>query len=285
MQATNIVDINVQNFQQVILEGSKQQIVVIEFWAEGHEPCVEVSASLNKLALEYQQHFTLARIDCAVEQQIAMQFGVQALPTVAVFKDGQGVDGLVGPQPEAALREMIEKFLPKEHETLLADARMLLGTGQFNEALPLLAKAHELAPEIAEIKLALADASIQAGRLELAADLLNSIGLADQNGDYHNLCSALEIRQQAADSPEIRTLIEQVQQQPDNHELKLQLAAQLNEVGRAEEALSMLFDVLKNDLNALDGALKKGFMDLLAAQPAGDATAASYRRKLYSLLY
>ncbi|MBD1390617.1 co-chaperone YbbN [Neiella sp. HB171785] len=285
MQAANIVDINVQNFQQVILEGSQQQPVVIEFWAEGHEPCVEVAASLHKIALEYADHFTLARINCAVEQQIAMQFGVQALPTVAVFKDGQGVDGLVGPQPEAALREMIEKFLPKEHETLLGQARQLLGMGQFNEALPLLARAHELAPEIAEIKLALADASIQAGRLDLASDLLNSIGLADQNSDYQALCSALEIKQQAADSPEIRTLFEQVEQQPDNHELKLQLAAQLNEVGRAEEGLELLFNVLKKDLNALDGALKKGFMDLLAAQPAGDASAASYRRKLYSLLY
>lgn len=285
MQATNIIDITAENFQQVILEGSKQQPVVVEFWAQGHEPSEQTSTILQQLATEFAGQLILARVNCATEQQLAMQFGIQALPTIAVFKDGQGVDGLAGPQTEASLRELLEKFLPKEHELLLAQSRELLDQGDFNTALPLLSKAHELAPDLAIIRLTLTDACIQAGRLDLAEELLKSIGLADQDSYYSNLCSALEIKQQAADSPEIRTLQAQVEAAPDNHEIKLQLAAQLNEVGRAEEALALLFNVLKTDMNALDGALKKGFMDLLATQPAGDALASSYRRKLYSLLY
>ena len=285
MQANNIVDINLQNVQQVILEGSHQKPVVVEFWAEGHEPSSKASAILHKLALEFADQLILARINCVTEQQIAMQFGVQALPTVAVFKDGQGVDGLVGPQTELSFRQLLEKFLPKEHELLLSKAQQLLEQGDFNNALPLLNRAYELAPELAAIRLALTDACIQAGRLDLAEELLKSIGLADQDSYYNALGSALEIKRQAAGSPEIRTLQTQVDTEPDNHEAKLQLAAQLNEVGRADEALELLFSVLKKDMNALDGALKKGFMDILATQPKGDAITASYRRKLYSLLY
>lgn len=284
MHPNNIVDINLQNFQQVILEGSHQQPVVVEFWAQGHEPSEQTSAILQQLAGEYSEQFVLARIDCAQEQQLAMQFGVQALPTIAVFKEGQGVDGLAGPQTDATLRELVEKFLPKEHELLLNQAKELLEQDDANAALPLLVRAFELAPEQAIIKLTLVDASIQAGRLETAEELLKSVGLADQDSYYHTLCSALEIKQQAADSPEIRTLQTQVEAEPENHELKLQLAAQLNEVGRAEEALELLFDVLKKDMNALDGALKKGFMDIMATQPAGELVS-GYRRKLYSLLY
>lgn len=285
MQANNIVEINLQNFQQVILEGSQQKPVIVEFWAQGHEPSEQTSVILQQLATEFGEQLVLARIDCAKEQQLAMQFGVQTLPTIAVFKDGQGVDGLAGPQTEVSLRELLEKFLPKEYELLLAQSKQLLEQGEANSALPLLTRAHELAPDLAIIRLTLTDACIQGGRLDLAEDLLKSIGLADQDSYYHNLCSALEIKQQAADSPEIRTLLQQVEAEPDNHEIKLQLAAQLNEVGRAEEALELLFQVLKLDLNALDGALKKGFMDILATQPAGDAMVSSYRRKLYSLLY
>ncbi|MCM2681274.1 thioredoxin family protein [Echinimonas agarilytica] len=285
MQATNIIDINVQNFQQVILEGSREKPVIVEFWAEGHEPCIQTATSLQKLASEFGEYIILARIDCATEQQIAMQFGVQSLPTVAVFKDGQGVDGLVGPQTEDALRELVQKFVPKEHELLLKHAQDLLTEGDFNGALPLLSRAHELAPELAIIRLTLTDACIQAGRLDLAEDLLKSIRLEDQDSYYQQLVSALELKQQAADSPEIRTLQQQVLQHPDNLDLKQQLAVQLSDVGRAEEAMKLLFDVLKKDLNALDGAVKKSFMDILATQPDGDALATSYRRKLYSLLY
>lgn len=284
MQANNIVEVNIQNFQQVILEGSQEKPVIVEFWASGHEPSEQTSALLQQLISHYGEQLTLARIDCAKEQQIAMQFGVQALPTIAVFKEGQGVDGLVGPQTEETLKELLEKFLPKEHEQLFTQGKELLEQGDVNAALPLLMKSHDLAPDSAEIRLTLSDAAIQAGRLELGEELLNSIGLADQNSYYQNLCSALEIKQQAADSPELRVLQEQVNAEPENHNAKLKLAAQLQEVGKAEEALALLFDVLKRELNALDGELKKGFLDLLAMQPDGDPLARSYRGKLYGLM-
>jgi putative thioredoxin len=80
-------------------------------------------------------------------------------------------------------------------------------------------------------------------------------------------------------------LQQQVQQQPENVELAVQLALQLHQVGRNEEALELLMGHLKKDLAAANGSARKTLMDILAALGTGDALAAKYRRQLYSLLY
>lgn len=95
----------------------------------------------------------------------------------------------------------------------------------------------------------------------------------------------IELLKQAADTPEIQQLQQQIDADPDNAELATQLALQYHQVGRNEEALELLFSHLKKDLAAANGQARKILQDILAALGTGDALAAKYRRQLYSLLY
>ncbi|PLN14586.1 co-chaperone YbbN, partial [Klebsiella pneumoniae] len=95
----------------------------------------------------------------------------------------------------------------------------------------------------------------------------------------------IELLKQAADTPQIQQLQQQVEQNPEDAQLASQLALQLHQVGRNEEALALLFSHLQKDLGAGDGQARKMLQEILAALGTGDALAAKYRRQLYSLLY
>lgn len=282
---TNIFDITPENFQDVILHGSQEKLVAVYFWAAGIPDGETLTPVLEQIAAEYPQHLTLAKIDCETQQQIAMQFGVQAIPTLALFKHGQPVDGFAGPQPEAMVREVLQKHLPKPQQLLLDGAKQDAAEGDHASALSKLTQALELQPHMAEAEYLAVQCNLELGRLAEAEALLDAIKLEDKNATYQGLRSQLELKQQAADTPEIRALQERVENQPDDLEAVQQLGVQLQAAGRTEDALELLFSKLAKDINALDGAIKKSFMDILAAQPDGDKLVSHYRRKLFTLMY
>ena len=107
MAADNIVDVTIQNFQQVLLEGSKEKLVIIDFWADWCEPCKQLMPTLERIASQYPEQVTLAKINCDDQQELAMQFGVRSLPTHAFFKDGQPVDSFAGVKSETEIMTML----------------------------------------------------------------------------------------------------------------------------------------------------------------------------------
>lgn len=279
-----IIDINETNMHQM-LEQSMTVPVMFYFWSERSQHCLQLEPILNKLATEYAGQFILAKVDCDTEQAIAQQFGLRSIPAVYLFKDGQPVDGFQGPQPEETIRELLAKVLPDETELKLAEATRLMQEGEAIDALPLLKDAWQLSGQRSDIAMMLAEAQIQLNRSDDAETVLATIPLQDKDSRYQSLIAQIALLKQAADTPEIQQLQQQLQQEPENAELAVKLSLQLHQVGRNEEALELLLSHLKKDLGTANGTARKTLMDILAALGTGDALAAKYRRQLYSLLY
>ena len=279
-----IIDINESNLQQT-LEQSMQLPVLFYFWSDRSQHCKELTPVLERLAQEYAGQFILASLDCDKEQQVAAQFGLRSIPTVYLFQNGQPVDGFQGPQPEEAIRALLQKVLPREEELKAQQAMQLLDEGKPLDALPLLKEAWQLSNQNSEIGFLLAEVLITLNRSEEAETVLAVVPLQDQDTRYQSLVSQIELLKQAADTPEIQQLQEQLASEPANAELAAKLALQLHQVGRNEEALDLLFSFLKSDLSAGEGQVRKMFQEILAALGTGDALATRYRRQLYSLLY
>ena len=277
------VAMNIENFQKIIMEDSKNKLVLAVFWAEQVPESVELRDKLVASLISHDDNILVATVDCQTEQQIAQQFGIQGLPTAVLVKDGQPIDGLSGPQTDESIRDFLDKNLPKQEELLLLQARDLMAQGEVNQAFSVITTAHQLNNERADIKLILADLSIQIGKMVEAQALLDSILMVDQNSDYHAIIAKLELAQQAADSPEIQALESQLQQTPENIALQQKLAAQYSQVNRHEEALVILFSLVNKD--GSDTESKQMLLDVLKALPDGDPLATTYRRKLYTLMY
>ena len=259
--------------------------VLFYFWSERSQHCQQLTPLLDRLAQEYAGQFILARLDCDAEPAVAQQFGLRSLPTVYLFQNGQPVDGFQGPQPEEAVRALLEKVLPKEEELKAQQAMQLMEEGKLIDALPLLKEAWALSNQGSDIGFLLAEVLIGLNRSEEAEAVLKVVPLQDQDTRYQGLIAQIDLLKQAADTPEIQQLQQQLEADPDNAGLATQLALQFHQVGRNEEALELLFSHLKQDLGAADGQARKILQEILAALGTGDALAAKYRRQLYSLLY
>jgi putative thioredoxin len=117
-----VIEATDENFMEAVLEESKRRPVVVDLWASWCGPCKTLGPILEKVAAARGGAFLLAKLDVDANPYTAQQFGVQSIPTVVAFRDGQPVDGFVGAMPEPAVNEFVDKILPSEADEVAAEA-------------------------------------------------------------------------------------------------------------------------------------------------------------------
>ncbi|WP_429035586.1 tetratricopeptide repeat protein [Aeromonas media] len=281
-----IIDINPQNFHAELIDASMKKPVVIYFHAPQMPECQGMTPLVETLVGPANPAVTLAKVDMNDPQlqPLASQLGLRALPALVLFHQGRPDEQAIleGPQDEATLRQYFAAFAPKEEELLLEKAQQALADGQADVAYAHLTQAHRLAPERHDISLWLVQAALDLALLDEAQTLLAAVPMVAQDDHYQTLSSRLALALQASDSPELRALEQRHAETPDDGSLTQELAVLYSQVGRQEEALALLFNILKRDMAF--GDAKKIYLDILTTMGAHPA-AQSYRRKLYSLLY
>lgn len=282
-----VVDINLENARQYLIDESFQRPVVVDFWADWCAPCKSLMPVLEKLATEYAGAFLLAKVnaDDPQTQMISAQFGVRSLPTVMIMKDGQPVDGFTGALPEVQVREFLAKYLPQPWEAPLQEARALMESEKFSEALPLLRQAYEASGQLASINLLMAECHLGLNRVDNAEAILGSIKLADQDAIFEQLQARIALIKQAAKTPELAALEAAFAQSPDDLQVRYDLALQYHQEAQHRPALEHLFQVIRSDRNFAEGEARKTFNAILSALGKGDPLAIEFQRKLFTLLY
>ena len=279
-----IVDINEQNLTE-ILQQSLEKPLVINFYAPTHKESADLLALLEQVAEQYQGQFVLGKVNCEKEQMIAAQFRIQALPTTYLFKEAQALDAFPGALDKASLIQRLSIILPKEEDLKFQQALDFLQVENYEAALPLLKDAWELSDKKnSDVALLYAETYIAMKKTEPAQEILKQIPLQDRDSRWHGLQAQIELQIQAADTPEIQQLQADYAKNP-TAEIAIKLAVQLHQAGRNEEALTLLFGILKTDLGTQNGEVKQQFLSILSAMGNADPLTNKFRRLLYSLLY
>ena len=279
-----IVDINEQNLTE-ILQQSLEKPLVINFYAPTHKESADFLALLEQVAEQYQGQFILGKVNCEKEQMIAAQFRIQALPTTYLFKEAQALDAFPGALDKASLIQRLSIILPKEEDLKFQQALDFLQVENYEAALPLLKDAWELSDKKnSDVALLYAETYIAMKKTEPAQEILKQIPLQDRDSRWHGLQAQIELQIQAADTPEIQQLQADYAKNP-TAEIAIKLAVQLHQAGRNEEALTLLFGILKTDLGTQNGEVKQQFLSILSAMGNADPLTNKFRRLLYSLLY
>lgn len=280
-----VFDVTAANFAEQVLLRSDQVPVLVDFWADWCGPCRMLAPVLNNLAEAYQGKLLVAKVNSDREQALATQYQIKSLPTVKLFLKGNVVDEFMGVKPESAIRELLEKHIPRESDTLRENAKIAEDKGNKEQALELLRKAHQEDPENYRVDIDLADLLVRLGQINEAEQILRSLPAKFIDDEtVKRLQAQCQLSTGLADAPPIEILRSQVQADPDNLALREQLAAGCVLAGKYEEGMDEYLEIMKRDRRYNNEAGHRGLIatfDLLGE----DERLVPYRRKLFNLLH
>ncbi len=282
----HIINVDETNFQDVVVEGSMQRPVLVDFWAEWCGPCKMLMPVLAKLVDEFQGKFILAKVDTEAQQALAAENGIRSLPTVRLYSQGQVIEEFMGVQPESTIREMIDKHLPRQSDDDIAKAFTLVEQGNLSAALEIAALAHASDPTNLRVTLAYAEWSIADGDLDKAVELLDQLPVADSlKTEVSHVRAHLHFAQISADAPSRTECQQQLQLQPQNSALRYQLAALHVVEQDYDEAVEELLSLMRSDRKFQDDAARKALLRVFELLGDDEPRVKQYRSKMAALLY
>ncbi len=285
-----VKDVTTQSFVKDVIEELKRQPVLVDFWAEWCGPCKQLTPVLEKAVKGAKGKVKLARMDIDKHPAIPGQMGIQSIPAVIAFVNGQPADGFLGALPEGQVADFIARItkdkLGGEAQDLLKLAEDALAGGNTEEAIALYDEVLAEEPGSVPALAGLARAQVETGALDQAKETLARVPEAKRNDAAVAAArSALEVAEQAQSVGPVGELEQKVAANPLDHQARFDLAVALNAAGKRQEAADHLLEVVKRDRKwNEDGARKQLVQFFEAWGPTDDATV-NGRRKLSSILF
>jgi putative thioredoxin len=114
------MNVTTENFERDVIQRSRELPVVVDFWAAWCGPCRALGPAIESEVAKREGTIELAKVDVDAEQALAAEYGIQSIPTVAVFRDGKPVSGFVGAHPAAAIGKFLDEMIEKPAESVEA---------------------------------------------------------------------------------------------------------------------------------------------------------------------
>lgn len=281
----NIIDIDAQTFAEEVIEASKTQLVMVDFWADWCGPCKSLGPILENLVGQYNGGLKLTKVNTDQHQELAGHFGIRSLPTVFFFKDGQPVDQFMGVVPESEIKAIIDKHGAAPQESPMEQAEALYEAGQADEAIPLLNQFIVDNPLNDEAKLKLIGWLVDLDRNDDAKALLETVS---EDGQKSPEYKAINARMAFADDPaanvDLAALQEQVDKNPDDLESRFQLANAFIAQQQLENGLDQMLHIIRQDKAFRDGEPQQTMIKVFEICGGSGGIVSTYRRQLFSLL-
>jgi putative thioredoxin len=279
-----------QTFVKDVIEESKRQPVLIDFWAPWCGPCKQLTPVLEKVVRAAKGKVKLVKMNIDEHPQIPGQMGIQSIPAVIAFVNGQPADGFMGALPESQVVAFLERLtkgsIGGEAKDLLklADAALAGGdpAGAATLYAQLLAEDNANVPALA----GLARCYVETGALDQARQTLAMIPDSKRNESAVAAAqAALQLAEQAKTLGPLTELEQKVAANPLDHQARFDLALALNGKGRRLDALEQLVAIIKRDRQWNDDGARKQLVQFFDAWGPTDEATIEGRKRLSSILF
>ena len=251
------------NFQTLVLENSAKGPVLVHFWSPRAGPCMLLMPRLVKLTSEYGGKFLLVMVNTDEQGRLSKELGVTSVPTVKFFRNGKLVHTIHGADPDAEFRKVIDRYVARDSDRAHAIALRAYQEGDIDRACSLLAQVALDDPNNPRIPLDLAKLLVLKGDYAQAEDLLTYLpSEVRDDAEIGTLLAHVGFIRVAQDAPDIETLEQVLEVEPENSLAHYQLSALKLIQDDYESAMAHLLEIVKRDRLFRDDAGRKGMISL-----------------------
>jgi len=285
-----IKDTTTAGFAADVIQESRRQPVLVDFWAPWCGPCKQLTPVLEKAVRDAGGQVKLVKMNIDEHPSIAGQLGIQSIPAVIAFRDGQPVDGFMGAVPENQVQAFIGKLggrnAAAEIAAALEEARKAQEAGDGQAAADIYDAVLQQAPDNVDAIAGLAALLFEAGDTEGAGALLASAPEAARDAPaLAALRARMALAAQAGAFGDPAELEKRVAENPKDHQARFDLAMAQNAGGERMKAAENLLAIVKADRTWKDDGARAQLLQFFEAWGMTDEATLAARRRLSSLLF
>jgi putative thioredoxin len=289
-----IKDTTTQGFAKDVIEESRNQPVLVDFWAPWCGPCRQLTPVIEKVINEAGGKVKLVKMNIDDHPAVAGQLGIQSIPAVVAFVDGRPADGFMGALPESQVRAFVDKLggpdagvdQAAEIEAVLEEAKGLFEQGDLEGAGQLYSAIMQAAPENPKAVAGISDCLIALNQHERVRQIID--GLPEEltaAPEIQTIVKKLEQIEEARKLGDPVALEQALSQNPDDHEARIKLAKIRNVEGKRDEAADHLLLIMKKDRTFEDDGARRQLVELFDVWGPKDPATIQARRKLSAVLF
>lgn len=291
-----IKDSDQTKFAKDVLEASRTQPVIVDFWAPWCGPCKTLQPMIEKVVTEAKGAVKLVKINIDQNQMLAQQLRIQSIPAVYAFFGGRPVDGFMGAVPEGQVREFVSRLVQAaggapgdgadDLNAALEHAKQAVDDGDLELASQIYNEVLEVAPDNLPAMAGLARVSVQQGQFDQAKALLARVPAKDKgNAEIAAVQAQIDLAEQAKVAGPVGELKAKAAADPKDFQSRLDLAMAYWAGNQKQEAIDELLDMIKLDRNWNEAAARQQLLKFFEALGFTDPLAVAGRKRLSTILF
>lgn len=278
-----VFEVSEGNFNDLVILNSHKLPVVVAFMDMSIGTCIQMERDLTALATELAGQFVFAMVDIDMQPDLTKTYDIQNVPSLKMFKDGEIIHQEVGLMQKDELAALLKTFgIYRQTDDMRAKARELHLNGDTPAAIVLLTEAIQKDPTNTSVAMDMAQVMLDVNLLDQALDLFNRLPNKDKESDTGRaLIGQITFKQLAAKTEGKSTLVSKLMSQPDNHDIRFDLAICHVAEHNYLDAMESLFDIFQKDPDYKQGAAREMIVNLTnMLEPNEPELAGSFRKRM-----